>query len=263
MRLRQLLLTLLLIAMTAAIPVSAALGDHDHSSGSGHADDQGTNTTTQPTTTTTTPTPGSAPAAPVVPTTPAGVDLPAGGPPVLGRAVAVAPVSGEVRVRLPGASSFVALSRQAQVPTGAILDTTNGVVSLTTASNARGSVQAATFSGATFRVTQRRTSRPVTGVDLRGGSFTGCRTSSVSRQFGLARASRAAVRRLWGSGHGRFRTRGRYGSATVRGTVWLTEDRCDGTRVRVARGRVAVRDEVRHKTAMVGRGHAYLARAPR
>ena len=50
------------------------------------------------------------------------------------------------------------------------------------------------------------------------------------------------VRRLWGDGRGRFRTRGRYGAATVRGTKWLTLDRCDGTKVRVVRGKVAVRD---------------------
>jgi hypothetical protein len=52
------------------------------------------------------------------------------------------------------------------------------------------------------------------------------------------------VRRLWGSGRGRFRTRGRYGAATVRGTKWLTLDRCDGTNVRVVRGKVSVQDLV-------------------
>jgi len=181
---------------------------------------------------------------------------------VLGRAVTVAPVSGEVRILLPGASSFVVLSRQAQVPTGASLDTTNGVVSLTSARDARGSVQSATFTGASFRVTQARVARAVTHLDLRGGDFTRCRPPGGIRRFALAARSRA-VRRIWGSGHGRFRTRGRYGSATVRGTVWLTEDRCDGTRVRVARGLVAVRDLVRHQTVMVPRGHSYLARAPR
>jgi hypothetical protein len=41
---------------------------------------------------------------------------------------------------------------------------------------------------------------------------------------------------LWGSGKGQFRTKGRYAAATVRGTIWLTADRCDGTFVRVRRG---------------------------
>jgi hypothetical protein len=56
----------------------------------------------------------------------------------------------------------------------------------------------------------------------------------------LAAKRRKRVRRLWGDGKGRFRTRGRYGAGTVRGTKWLTKDRCDGTLVRVVRGRVAV-----------------------
>lgn len=181
---------------------------------------------------------------------------------MLGRAVAVAPVSGEVKIRLPGAASFVVLSRQAQVPTGSTIDTSGGTVSLKSSRNAKGAVQSATFAGATFSVTQRRAARAVTDLDLRGGDFTRCARSNGPRRFALAARS-SGVRRLWGSGHGRFRTRGRYGSATVRGTVWLTEDRCDGTRVRVARGLVAVRDEVRHKTVMVAKGHSYLARARR
>ncbi|MGZ4331685.1 MAG: hypothetical protein ACXVXL_27240, partial [Solirubrobacteraceae bacterium] len=36
---------------------------------------------------------------------------------------------------------------------------------------------------------------------------------------------------LHASGHGKFRTKGRYAAATVRGTIWTTADRCDGTLV--------------------------------
>ena len=194
-------------------------------------------------------------------TAPAGGGLPPAGRAVLGRAVAVAPVRGVVRVRLPGAKSFVVLSRQAQLPTGATVDTGSGAIALTTASNAKGAEQSATFSGAAFSVTQRKGVRPMTELVLRGGDFAGCRRSNARRHFAMAARSRGPVRRLWGSGHGRFRTQGRYGSATVRGTVWLTEDRCDGTRVRVARGLVAVRDQVRRKTVSVPAGHSYLARA--
>jgi len=38
-------------------------------------------------------------------------------------------------------------------------------------------------------------------------------------------------RRLWGKGKCRCRTKGTYGSASVRGTQWLTEDEDGGTRV--------------------------------
>ena len=65
---------------------------------------------------------------------------------------------------------------------------------------------------------------------------------------------------MWGDGKGRFRTKGRYGAATVRGTKWLTEDRCNGTLVRVKRGVVAMLDFARKKTVLVKKGKSYLAR---
>ena len=70
-------------------------------------------------------------------------------------------------------------------------------------------------------------------------------------------------RRLWGNATGRFTTKGRYASAAVRGTIWLTEDRCDGTLTRVTSGSVAVRDRARRRTVIVRAGHSYLARTRR
>jgi ferric-dicitrate binding protein FerR (iron transport regulator) len=68
------------------------------------------------------------------------------------------------------------------------------------------------------------------------------------------------IRKLRGNGRGRFRTRGRYSAATVRGTDWTVEDRCDGTLTRVKRGRVSVRDFRRRKTVTVRAGKSYLAK---
>ena len=59
---------------------------------------------------------------------------------------------------------------------------------------------------------------------------------------------KAVLGQLWGNGKGKFRTNGKYSSATVRGTIWLVEDRCEGTLTRVRRGTVAVRDFKRKKT---------------
>ena len=70
------------------------------------------------------------------------------------------------------------------------------------------------------------------------------------------------MRRLRGNARGRFRTRGRYSAATVRGTKWTVTDRCDNTLTKVTRGRVAVRDFRRKKTVIVRAGKSYLARAP-
>ena len=66
------------------------------------------------------------------------------------------------------------------------------------------------------------------------------------------------VRRLWGNGNGNFRTRGRYATATVRGTTWLTEDRCDGTFVQVRKGTVQVLDVRRHQQISVRAGKSQL-----
>ena len=49
----------------------------------------------------------------------------------------------------------------------------------------------------------------------------------------------------------------------MRGTIWLVEDRCDGTLTKVSRGTVSVRDFRRKKTVSVKAGHSYLARAQR
>ena len=74
---------------------------------------------------------------------------------------------------------------------------------------------------------------------------------------------KSVLGKLWGNGKGKFRTNGKYSSATVRGTIWLTTDRCDGTLTTVRRGTVRVRDLRRHKTVTVKAGHSYLARPRR
>jgi hypothetical protein len=100
-------------------------------------------------------------------------------------------------------------------------------------------------------------------IVLTGGDFSACRPAR--RGAGRASAAgrrRKAVRRLWGSDRsGRFRTRGRNSVATVRGTRWLTEDRCEGTLTRVVEGAVEVRDTRRGTTRLVRAGGQVLVRA--
>jgi hypothetical protein len=103
---------------------------------------------------------------------------------------------------------------------------------------------------------------------LKGASFARCRgrrssTGDVRAAARGRRLSRRTIRRLGSNARGRFRTRGRYSSATVRGTAWVTSDRCDGTLTRVTRGRVVVRDFRRKRSVRLRAGKRYLARAPR
>jgi hypothetical protein len=72
------------------------------------------------------------------------------------------------------------------------------------------------------------------------------------------------VRRLWGRDrNGRFRTQGRDSVAAVRGTLWSTADRCDGTVTRVKEGAVLVRNRHTGRRVLVKAGHRYLARHTR
>ena len=90
----------------------------------------------------------------------------------------------------------------------------------------------------------------------------GARAAAVAAKK-KKKGPKSVLGKLWGSGKGKFRTSGKYSSATVRGTIWLVEDRCDGTLTKVSRGTVSVRDLRRKKTVTVKAGHSYLARAQR
>jgi CSLREA domain-containing protein len=170
-------------------------------------------------------------------------------PPVPGETVNVSLRAGVVKVKLPGSDEFFQLQDGQQVPVGTTMDTRKGRVNLVAA----GKRQKAWFYDGLFKFTQSRGKRPLTTLRL---------TAKLSCAKGNSAytAAKRKKRRLWGSGKGRFRTRGSYSAATVRGTRWLTEDRCDGTLTRVKQGRVAVRDFVRKRTVILRAGQRYLAK---
>ena len=178
--------------------------------------------------------------------------------PQAGRSVNVRVASGRVLIRRPGQSGFTRLTADQQIPVGSIVDTRHGAVQITAAADLTGGLATGTFSKGLFKIAQRRTSHPITELTLTGGNFAACRATSHPRAI-AARARR--VRSLFGNAHGRFRTRGRNSSATVRGTRWSVQDRCDGTLTSVTRGTVTVRDFVRRRNVTVRKGHSYLARA--
>jgi hypothetical protein len=165
-------------------------------------------------------------------------------------------------VRRPGSREFAELGAGDSLPLGSTIDTRNGAVELSSARPGGGPAQKATFDGGVFVVRQPRRGRGVTDLHLVGGSFAGCpRTPGrpVARAA-AAKGRKSPVRRLWGSGKGRFRTHGRNAVATVRGTIWLTEDRCDGTRVKVKRGVVAVAPTRGGRTTLVRAGKSRLVK---
>jgi hypothetical protein len=173
--------------------------------------------------------------------------------PVIGKSVVAGAVSGTVRVKGKD-GKFHVLGPNESIPLGSTVDATKGKVRITSASGPGGATQSALFYQGSFVITQTKGSKPITQLALAGAL-------NCPKKGKASSAARRKVRRLWGDGKGRFRTKGRHGAATVRGTKWLTEDRCNGTLVRVARGVVSVRDFTRKKTVKVKKGHSYLARA--
>ena len=191
-------------------------------------------------------------------------------PPVPGKTVAVGLESGTVFIT-SSSGKRTRLTGGATIPVGSRIDTRKGRIEMTSAAIGTGArTQAAQFYQGTFTVRQsvpkgNRAAALTTDLTLSGeasrsqcASARGAGAAAVSKK---KKGPHAVLGRLWGNGKGRFRTNGKYSSATVRGTIWLTTDRCDGTLTTVKRGTVSVRDRRRHKTVTVKAGHSYLARA--
>jgi hypothetical protein len=183
--------------------------------------------------------------------------------PVLAVTGNLAPVSGQVFVKLPGSAVFVALTGLRQVPFGTIIDARRGRVTVTTVDR-NGHLQVITFYEGEFIMTQTRSGQ-VTAA-LFGGNFSVCPTARERLHLARASSSHASrkhvVRKLWGEGHGHYSTKGNYAAGAVLGTVWLTEDLCGGTLIRVRRDRVLVTNLVNHRHTTVKAGHSYLVKAP-
>jgi hypothetical protein len=178
-------------------------------------------------------------------------------PPVAGQTVNALPASGTVRIRLPGTSRFVVLQAGQQIPVGTIIDTTKGRVTLVAAADRQGGTAQADFYDGIFKLGQTKAAKPVTTLDLVE------KLSCGRAKRATAAARKKKKRQLWGDGKGRFRTDGEFSSATVRGTRWLTQDRCDSTLTKVARGSVSVRDFVKRRTVVVRAGRQYVAKRRR
>ncbi|HEX6712386.1 MAG TPA: hypothetical protein VF066_03335 [Thermoleophilaceae bacterium] len=180
-------------------------------------------------------------------------------PPAIGQSIVVNPVSGTVLGHPPDDPVFRRIVGAANLVSGWTFDVTKGRVSLTTAANSRGALQTTQAYEGFFTALQSSGS-PVTDLVLRSGNFDAiCGSGGVD--IARASANTKSVRHLWASGSGKFRTKGRFAAAAVRGTEWQTDDRCDGTLITVAKGAVSVFDQVLKKTVVVRAGQTYLAKA--
>jgi hypothetical protein len=210
------------------------------------------------------------------------------GPPVLGKTVNVTPVSGVVFIKPPSGKTlggagdsaalskgqgFVPLTEARAIPTGSEVDALHGSLKIVTATGKVGKTQNATLAGGVFKINQSRSkiTKGLTNFSLVEGGFTGAPTYATCKAKGkkksadqatIAALSSKTLQLLKASAHGKFKTTGRYSSATVRGTIWTIADRCNGTSTHVIRDTVVVDDFVRHVTVVLHSGQSYLAKKP-
>jgi len=181
------------------------------------------------------------------------------GNPVFRKSFGLGVVSGTVRYHVPRGKYVTLGPGAATLPLGSVVDATRGHALVAVQSNAQGTLQQAEIWQGKAGIFQVGTPA-IVELRLAGGNYSRCGTAS---RASARQSATRSVRRLWASGKGRFRTKGRYASATVRGTQWVTTDLCAGSRVSVVRGVVTVRDFRRHRTTIVRAGHSVLITALR
>ena len=176
--------------------------------------------------------------------------------PVLGTTAALVPVSGTVFVG-DGAQRRELTARRI-VPVETLIDATDGQVELTFETFEEdaakyGPFQHGVFQDGAFTIHQGRNDSL---VELRLVN-----EEAEAAAGGPARtAARRKRRRVWGSATGEFRTSGRHGAATVRGTRWLTEERPAGTFFKVTEGVVLAEAFQRNQRRLLHAGESFLAR---
>ena len=142
------------------------------------------------------------------------------------------------------------------IPFGAKVDVTKGAVTLSPIDGTLTASGGADITAQFVLVRAKAAGKPIVELQLTGGDFNACAKRVVQASGKTAKT----VRRLWAKGNGKFRTRGQYASALIRGTDWLTADRCDGTLVQVREGVVTAFDLVLKKTVVVNAGQSYVAK---
>ena len=184
-------------------------------------------------------------------------------PPQRGKNVNAVLEKGKVLVKVPGSANAVPLDQLGrQIPVGSTVDATNGTVRLTSAKDAKGGKQVGHFSEGVFKIEQKK-KEALTTLSLTGGGLKSCGKKLPPGGSAKVTAARRKKRKLFSSVKGRFRTRGRNSTATVRGTEWRMTDTCAGTLTEVKKGSVLVRDLTKRKTIVVKKGHSYLAKPPK
>lgn len=160
-------------------------------------------------------------------------------------------------VKVPGSSTFVTVQAGQSLPSGTIVDVSNGK-----------GIRLTDRSGNVLDIYGEKDGVPsmakivrasgLVELQLAGGNFKAC----GKRVTAVAGKVEKPVRRLWAKGKGKFRTKGRFISATIRGTWWETRDFCDRSGVRVKEGSVLATNLITKQKKVVPKGKIYSVPKP-
>jgi hypothetical protein len=184
-------------------------------------------------------------------------------PPTAGETFNLEPVDGRTAIKCPTDADFKTLDEPEQVSLDCQIDTNHGTVGLTASKGSSGQTQTAQFWGGLFGISQEHGDDQDAVLSLAGALRCERKKSGKKRRRGGQPRARkgGGGRQLWGSGSGNYKTVGSHGAATVRGTIWLVSDRCNGdTLFKVSRGTVAVRDFTKQANVVLNAGEQYTAK---
>ena len=179
---------------------------------------------------------------------------------------------GSIRFKPPGQTGFNPLTETTPIPVGSVVDARKGVISVTAATGALGDTtkdQKFKYSKGLFKVLQTPAANSLAIAKLIGKL--GCKSKGKGGKKAseaLATTSRKRRRRrLWGSGRGRYGTRGKGGTGSVVGTKYLTVEKCGGTLFKVppqpGEGHgISVDPKGKKKPIFLAPGESYFAKAP-
>lgn len=180
-------------------------------------------------------------------------DTGVGNRPERGQEFVVSP-SDDVDLKLPRTHRFIPLQDRVNLPVASTIDASGGEID-TRFATARGERPARVkLYGGAIKI--RQTESPKATVEIR--------LVASEPLVAAARRKRRKKPRTWVKGKcPSCQVRGDHSVNSGEGTIYLVEERCEGTLTFVREGVVRVRDLRSRRTVIVEAGERYLARAPR
>ncbi len=185
------------------------------------------------------------------------------GLPTQGADVNVRPLQGKTLIKSKGQKRFGELLHSDKIPVGSTIAVKSGRVELTDIH--QGVRESIKYYVGSFKVRQKAGGDPYLTAFLtkprcgkkKGKGKKSARAALTS--LGPLASSAARGNTLFAKGRGRFRTTGFRGSATVRGTGWITTNRCDGsTEFRVFEGGITINEKGKKKPQVMTVGRTKL-----